>query len=151
MSINVNTINYDTAREYLAAAASPLDDISIDIGEAIKNLDSRIIPYVIGDYNYVNNQIKNVYASNEILSTEIENFKQKCKTIEDKATGAISRKKRTTPYPRREIEDFIKEHGDTFIMTSDCHDKDYLLCHFEESDKIYEGIEVLDFEDLLKK
>lgn len=92
MSINVNTKNYDTAREYLAAAASPLDDISIDIGEAIKNLDSRIIPYVIGDYNYVNNQIKNVYASNEILSTEIENFKQKCKTIEDKATGAISRK-----------------------------------------------------------
>ena len=36
MSINVNTKNYDTAREYLAAAASPLDDISIDIGEAIK-------------------------------------------------------------------------------------------------------------------
>lgn len=66
-------------------------------------------------------------------------------------TGAISRKKRTTPYPRREIADFIKEHGGTFIMTSDCHDKDFLLCHFEESDKIYEGIEVLDFEDLLRK
>lgn len=92
MSINVNTKNYDTAREYLAAAASPLDDISIDIGEAIKNLDSRIIPYVITDYNYVNNQIKNVYASNEILSTEIENFKQKCQEIENKATGSISRK-----------------------------------------------------------
>ena len=92
MSINVNTKNYDTAREYLAAAASPLDDISIDIGEAIKKLDSRIIPYVITDYNYVNNQIKNVYASNEILSTEIENFKQKCKQIENKATGSISRK-----------------------------------------------------------
>lgn len=92
MSINVNTKNYDTAREYLAAAASPLDDISIDIGEAIKKLDSRIIPYVITDYNYVNNQIKNVYASNEILSTEIENFKQKCKEIENKATGSISRK-----------------------------------------------------------
>jgi hypothetical protein len=92
MSINVNTKNYDTAREYLAAAATPLEDISIDIGEAIQKLDNRIIPYVIGDFNYVNNQIKNVYASNEILSTEIENFKQKCKTIEDKATGAISRK-----------------------------------------------------------
>ena len=93
MSINVNTKNYDSAREYLATAASPLNDISLDIATAIQNLDNRIIPYVIEDYNYVNNQIKNVYASNEILSTEIENFKQKCKSIEDKATGAISTKK----------------------------------------------------------
>ncbi len=92
MSINVNTKNYDTAKEYLLAAATPLEDISLDIATAIQNLDSRIIPYVIEDYNYVNNQIKNVYASNEILSTEIENFKQKCKNIEDKATGAISSK-----------------------------------------------------------
>ena len=44
MSININTKNYDTAREYLAAGASPLNDISIDIGEAIKKLDQRVVP-----------------------------------------------------------------------------------------------------------
>ncbi len=66
-------------------------------------------------------------------------------------TGAISRKKRATPYPRREIADFIKENGGTFIMTSDCHDKDYLLCFFAECDDFYKGIEVLDFEKLMNK
>ena len=92
MSININTKNYDTAREYLSAGASPLNDISIDIGEALKKLDQRIVPYIIGDYNYVNNQIKNVYASNEILSNEIENFKQKCMKIENKTNVTISNK-----------------------------------------------------------
>lgn len=64
-------------------------------------------------------------------------------------TGAIPRGARKTPYPRREIADFIRDNGGKFIMTSDCHHKDFLLCHFEESDKIYEGIEVLDFETIL--
>jgi len=65
-------------------------------------------------------------------------------------TGAIPRGARQTPYPRREIADFIVENGGNFIMTSDCHHKDRLLCAFEEADKIYEGIEVLDFEDFIK-
>lgn len=65
-------------------------------------------------------------------------------------TGAIPRGARQTPYPRREIADFIVENGGKFIMTSDCHHKDRLLCAFEEADKIYEGIEVLDFEDFIK-
>lgn len=65
-------------------------------------------------------------------------------------TGAIPRGARKTPYPRREIADFIKENGGKFIMTSDCHHKDCLLFAFEDADKIYEGIEVLDFEDFLK-
>lgn len=64
-------------------------------------------------------------------------------------TGAISRGKRQTPYPRREIADFIVKNGGTFIITSDCHHKDHLLCAFTDADEIYKGIEILDFEQLI--
>ena len=64
-------------------------------------------------------------------------------------TGAIARGARKTPYPRREIADFIAANGGKFIMTSDCHHKDMLLCAFKEADEIYKGIEILDFEDLI--
>lgn len=65
-------------------------------------------------------------------------------------TGAISRGARKTPYPRREIADFIVANSGRFIMTSDCHHKDWLLCAFDEADKIYNGIEILDFEELIR-
>ncbi len=66
-------------------------------------------------------------------------------------TGAISRGARKTPYPRKEIADFIVANGGKFIMTSDCHHKDWLLCAFEEADKIYDNIDIIDFETLIKK
>lgn len=48
-------------------------------------------------------------------------------------TGAISRGYRTSPYPQM---DFLKEFrrcGFGAVITSDCHDKNYLDCFFEES------------------
>jgi histidinol-phosphatase (PHP family) len=47
-------------------------------------------------------------------------------------TGAISRGYRKTPYPAPFILDRIKEKGGKIILSSDCHNKDYLLCHFDE-------------------
>ena len=48
-------------------------------------------------------------------------------------TGAIARGYRTAPYPQL---DFIKEFqkcGFGVVITSDCHDKNFLDCHFAES------------------
>lgn len=48
-------------------------------------------------------------------------------------TGAISRGYRTAPYPQME---FLKEFhrcGFGAVITSDCHDKNYIDCHFAES------------------
>ena len=48
-------------------------------------------------------------------------------------TGAISRGVRTTPYPAPFILDEMKALGVKLILTSDCHNKDMLDCHFKEA------------------
>ena len=48
-------------------------------------------------------------------------------------TGAISRGYKASPYPQAE---FLKEFlrlGFGAVITSDCHNKDFIDCHFEES------------------
>lgn len=52
--------------------------------------------------------------------------------IAEMNTGAISRGYRKTPYPAPFILERIKEKGGKIILSSDCHNKDYLLCHFDE-------------------
>lgn len=47
-------------------------------------------------------------------------------------TGAIARQVRTAPYPSREILQMIREKGGKIVFSSDCHDRNYLDCHFEE-------------------
>ena len=48
-------------------------------------------------------------------------------------TGAISRKNRTTPYPQKFIINEFKKLGFGAIISSDCHDKNYLDCGFEDA------------------
>ena len=48
-------------------------------------------------------------------------------------TGAISRGYRKTPYPSIEILKELRRLGYGAIITSDCHRKDTLLCHFDEA------------------
>lgn len=51
-------------------------------------------------------------------------------------TGAISRGYRTSPYPQME---FLKEFyrcGFGVVITSDCHDKNYIDHYFEESEEL---------------
>ena len=48
-------------------------------------------------------------------------------------TGAVARGYRTTPYPQM---DFLKEfqrNGFGAVITSDCHDRNYLDCFYDES------------------
>lgn len=51
-------------------------------------------------------------------------------------TGAIARKARTIPYPSAEILKMIKSHGGKIVFSSDCHDKSFLDCHFDEIEKL---------------
>jgi histidinol-phosphatase (PHP family) len=48
-------------------------------------------------------------------------------------TGAIARGYRTTPYPAPFILKEMKNLGLTVILTSDCHNRDMLDCHYKES------------------
>ena len=48
-------------------------------------------------------------------------------------TGAISRGYRSTPYPQTEFLKEFKSCGFGATITTDCHDKNFLDCHYNES------------------
>ena len=48
-------------------------------------------------------------------------------------TGAIARGMRTTPYPSEELLYRMKKQDAKLILSSDCHDCNYLDCHFEQT------------------
>ncbi len=48
-------------------------------------------------------------------------------------TGAIARGYRTTPYPQMEFLQEFRKCGFGAVISSDCHNKDFLDCHFAES------------------
>ena len=47
-------------------------------------------------------------------------------------TGGMSRGYRKTPYPSREIRDYIRTRGGRFILSGDAHNKDALCFGFED-------------------
>ena len=51
-------------------------------------------------------------------------------------TGAMSRGYRTAPYPEKQMLMYIKEKGCDVILTSDCHNKDFLGFGFEAALKL---------------
>ncbi len=68
-------------------------------------------------------------------------------------TGAISRGYRKTPYPTVEMLSFIKQHGGTVIVTTDCHNRDFLDCAIGDAYNMLEELCVryIDFEEMLGK
>jgi len=48
-------------------------------------------------------------------------------------TGAIARGYRTQPYPGAAMLRRVRECGGRIILTSDCHNSDFLDCHFAEA------------------
>ncbi len=55
-------------------------------------------------------------------------------------TGAISRGYRTTPYPAPFILKYLLEKGAKVVVTGDCHDAQYLDCHYEETAELLRSI-----------
>lgn len=50
-------------------------------------------------------------------------------------TGGMARGHVKTPYPSKEIIDYFNSHGKKMIFSSDCHNKDFLLCGYEDVKK----------------
>ncbi len=53
-------------------------------------------------------------------------------------TGAVSRGYRTTPYPDIRLTEALLKNGFLPLLSSDCHDRSYLDCAFEESVQLLE-------------
>lgn len=51
-------------------------------------------------------------------------------------TGAISRGYRTSPYPQMEFLKAFRSCGFGAVITSDCHDKRFLDCYYEEAEAL---------------
>ncbi len=47
-------------------------------------------------------------------------------------TGGVARGHVKAPYPSKEIIEFFKVNGKKMIFSSDCHNKDFLLCGYED-------------------
>ena len=47
-------------------------------------------------------------------------------------TGGMARGYVKHPYPSYEIIDYFKSHGKKLIFSSDCHNKDFLLCGYDD-------------------
>jgi len=54
-------------------------------------------------------------------------------------TGAISRGYRTVPYPQMEFLKEFRACGYGAVITSDCHDKHFLDCHFTEAAQLLQA------------
>lgn len=65
-------------------------------------------------------------------------------------TGAIARGYRTLPYPSLEIAEYINSKGGYFIVTSDCHDCNYLDCTFEKTYSEYSKFNIISFDEYLR-
>ncbi len=50
-------------------------------------------------------------------------------------TGGIARGHVKTPYPSKEIIEYFKTNGKKLIFSSDCHNKDFLLCGYDDVQK----------------
>ena len=51
-------------------------------------------------------------------------------------TGAISRGYKSAPYPQMEFLKEFKRLGFGVVITSDCHDKNYIDCFFDEAEQL---------------
>jgi histidinol-phosphatase (PHP family) len=55
-------------------------------------------------------------------------------------TGAIARGYRTTPYPTENLLYKLKNSGSPITLTSDCHNAEYLDCHFKEAKELLRDV-----------
>ena len=71
----------------------------------------------------------------ELALSAMESLKGKIPLFEVN-TGGISRGYRKNPYPNEFIVKALREMGFGAIISSDCHNKDYLDIHFKESEEL---------------
>ncbi len=96
-------------------------------------------PDVVGHFNLITkyDEVSDpIFLGNkkhdEIAKSFIETVANKGLLFEVN-TGAIARGYRTLPYPSSELLYVLKKSGADITLTSDCHNADFLDCHFDET------------------
>ena len=92
--------------------------------DLITKFDEKFAPTFLGsaEYNDVAEKYLDTVAGDDLIF-EVN-------------TGAISRGYRTTPYPSENLLHILKRRGAGIILSSDCHNADWIDCRFTET-KIY--------------
>lgn len=88
----------------------------------------------VGEPIFFNNKEYNALAEKYLKQA----LKSDC--IFEINTGAISRGYRTNPYPAENLLYVMKENDAKIILSSDCHDKRMLDCHFNETRELLKDI-----------
>lgn len=97
-------------------------------------------PDIIGHFDLLakNNEKKDFFDSDskkylDLGCEAIRSLKGKIPLFEVN-TGAISRGYRTTPYPQKEFLKEFNRLGFGAVITSDCHDRNFIDCSFKEAE-----------------
>ena len=96
---------------------------------------------IVGHFDLITKNIEmaNLFDTSSAKYREyaIDALKELAKSIEifEINTGAIARGYRSVPYPQEFILKEMKNLGCKIIISSDCHDKNYLDCHFKETEE----------------
>jgi histidinol-phosphatase (PHP family) len=78
-----------------------------------------------------------IKARDAALESVFDDFKAKGRIpLFEVNTGAISRGYRTTPYPDPFIIKEMKRLGFGAIISSDCHDRNFLDCGYEDAKRL---------------
>lgn len=106
--------------------------------QTVANVAKKTRADIIGHFDLIAkfNEIEKLFDEND--ERYVKSYKSaadellKSNAVFEINTGAISRGYRTTPYPNKNIIEYIKQGGGKFILSSDSHDKDSLLYEFDK-------------------
>ncbi len=110
-----------------------------DYYELMARLPAKVKPDVIGHFDVITkfNEGNRLFdeecpAYKNIALEAMDAILKDCRLFEMN-TGAIARKKRSTPYIAPFLLRHLKERGGEIVINSDCHDWHYLTCAFEQA------------------
>lgn len=109
-----------------------------DYYSLVGEINERINPDIIGHIDLVTkfNENEAMFAENDeylaYACEAVDKLLKKQNTVFEMNTGAISRKKRTTPYPSIFVLSHIIENGGKITLSSDSHSKDFIGFRFDE-------------------
>ena len=139
-----NCLAIDHAAEVQETAIRDLYDgnglaLVRDYYELMAKLPARVKPDVIGHFDVItkfnegNRYFDEDSPAYKAMTLEaMDAILQDCNLFEMN-TGAIARKKRSTPYIAPFLLRHLKERGGEIVINSDCHDWHYLTCAFDQA------------------
>ena len=110
--------------------------------ESVANMPLKLKPDIIGHFDLITkfNDINPLIDTNcneyKSIATQALYAVMESATLFELNTGAISRGYRKTPYPDPFILKEIHKAGGRILISSDCHNKEYLDCSFNDAVKL---------------